>query len=253
MWCCSRSRSTVTLRAFECLDECVVFASPLYASYLRFTDAPDPHRDEVFKNFEPDYKKMIATLTGELPEGKSFSFQRHVVQHVLPEFGRDWLKCLNNFFLIRHPKEMISSYHTLQEKAGIKQELTLKDIGVEALYRVFQEVEAISGATPIVIESTDLAKNPSKTLKFICESFQVNFSPKMLSWNTGLKDSVLQNFDPSKSKEWLNAWCSTLMDSSGFLPYEENDVNLPDELIPLLEECLPFYEKLVQHRQDLTK
>lgn len=252
MWCCSRSRSTVTLRAFEQLEECLVYASPFYAAYLLHTNAPDPHREDVFNKLEKDYQKLIKELTGDLPQGKTFSFQRHVVQHVLPEFGREWCKEIEHFFLIRHPKEMILSYYQLQKDVNWNKQLTLKDLGLKALNQVFEDLTNITGKIPMVVDAEDLVKDSHQTLKFICDYFNIDFSTKMLSWKPGLEDSILQNFDPTQNKEWLNSWCSTVMNTTGFVQTSEKNQDFPEYLLPLLEECLPYYEKLSQYRHQIV-
>lgn len=194
-----------------------------------------PHRQEIIDAYETNYERVIQKITGDLPNGASFSFQKQICKHVLPEFGRDWLQSLHNFFLIRDPKEIVVSWHRVYGK------VTRHDIGMEELYNIFKEVEAFSDTTPLLIDSTDFIKNPKKVLNLLCSKFGLEFSEKMLAWQPGIKDSqllftgVLSSFAPT--------WYSTVMNSSGFLPYEEKQVNLPDELKPLVEECLPFCNK----------
>ena len=250
MWSCSRSRSTVTTRAFEQLDGCILFDSPFYAPYLLATNLELPERKEVLKNLETDYKKVIEKITGSLPDGKLFSFQRHLAKYTLPEFGRDWLKSLNNFFLIRHPKYIISSYQKAQSRYGSQNKITNEDINLKALFHIFKEVESLSGNVPLVIDADDLIKNPRNVLTFLCNYMGIEFSDKMLNWEKpGLKDSVLEGSSlPSASKIWSQTWYTTVNNSQGFLPYEQKEVELFDELIPILEESMPYYNKLFEHR-----
>ncbi|MEM7592088.1 MAG: hypothetical protein AAF383_11325 [Cyanobacteria bacterium P01_A01_bin.83] len=246
MWTCRRSRSTVTTLAFEQLNECLIFDAPFYAPYLLYGNKDEPHKQEIINNFETDYQQIIAQITGDLPEGFRFSFQRHIAQETLPLFGRDWLKDLDSFFLIRHPKSIICSYQKVYERLGIDSDITMDDIAIDVLFNLFEEVRSITGKTPLVIDSADLAKHPRKVLQFLCAHFDVNFLEKMLTWDTGLKNSKLvPEHLPAVKKNWQEIWYNTINQSSQFLPYEENkQVNVPDQLIPLLEYCLPFYEKL---------
>ena len=250
MWTCRRSRSTVTTRSFEQREDCIVYNAPFYPPYLlhKGDEVFDPHRDDVFERFETNYDKVIEEVTGDLPDGKLFSFQKHVVQEVLPEFGRNWLDRIHHFFLIRHPGEILFSYYQLQQKLGQKSHLTIDDIGLDALYNMFCDVRKATDEIPLVMDATDLVKNPAKSLQAICDRFDVPFSEKMLSWQPGLEKSFLQDYDPSPDKKWIKTWYSNVVNSSGFLPYEQKQIHLPEDMLPLLEECLPFYEKIFSHR-----
>lgn len=251
MWSCSRSRSTVMAHAFEQLEECLLLDSPFYASYVfhQGISLDSPYRQQIIDNFETDYKQVIEKMIGDLPEEYTFSFQRHIARTALPQFGRNWLQFLNNFFLIRHPKEIILSWQEVQKRFGRFEEITSQDIGIDVLYSLFSDVKSITGNVPLVIKSTDLAKNPRQVLEFLCNHFEIPFSEKMLTWEQGLKNSKFlpDTLSPTTSQDWSKNWYSFIANSTGFTPYKEKQIELPNELIPLLELCLPFYEKLLAH------
>lgn len=251
MWSCSRSRSTAIAHAFEQLEECLLLDSPLYGPYAfhQGTSLDALYRQEIIERFETDHTKVIETMIGGLPEGISFSFQRHIARTALPQFGRNYLQSLNNFFLIRHPKEIILSWRQVQKRFGKVEKITSQDIGIDLLYDIFRDVENITNKTPLVIESSDIVKNPRQVLKFLCNQFEIIFSEKMLNWDRGLsKSKLLPDHLLSASKYWSKTWYSTLVESTGFIPYKEREMELDEELVPLLEFCLPFYEKLLEHR-----
>jgi hypothetical protein len=186
-------------------------------------------------------------ITGELPKGKLFSFQKQNSKHALSEFGREWLHDLNNFFLIRNPQEIILSYQKILHKMfGKERKVNMHDVGVRYLYDLFKEVEAIAGKPPFVIDSTDLVKNPANGLKALCARLGVKFSEKMLSWEPGLKGSGL--FYTEDLFPYVNPWYTDVNNSQGFLPYKEKELEFPGELMPLLEECWSLYEELSQYR-----
>lgn len=239
LWTCPRSRSTLMTRAFEQLEGCVIFDEPFYAPYLLKQGFDHPHRQEIIESHEKNYEKVIQQLTGNLPNRTSFSFQKHIAKHALPEFSRDWLKSLDNFFLIRDPREIILSWYKVLGK------VTIHDVGIVELYKIFQDVKTLTGTTPLVIDSTDFIRNPKDTLKRLCAKLGITFSEKMLSWDPGLKDSNLL-FASSPLSSFAPTWYSTVMNSSGFIPYEEKVVKIPDEFMPLVQECLPFYEEFYQ-------
>lgn len=80
MWSCPRSRSTVITRAFEQLPGSMIFDEPFFGSYLvhhGYNNASARSTEEVAKFAETDYRKVIQKITGDLPDGVSFSFQKH--------------------------------------------------------------------------------------------------------------------------------------------------------------------------------
>ncbi|NEO17438.1 MULTISPECIES: hypothetical protein [unclassified Moorena] len=240
MWSCPRSRSTAMPRAFEQLDECMVFDEPLFGAYLvkRGLDQPCEER-EVGQYLETNHEKVIQKITGSLPEGVSFSFQKHQSKHALPEFGRNWLKSLNNFFLIRNPKEIILSYHKLYKK-----KLTMDHIGIEYHYNLFREIELLIGKKAVVIDSIDIVNNTRKVLLFLCSEFQIKFSEKMLNWEVNPKASKLLQIEKSP---YSRGWYSNVLGSRVFIN-KQQDLDFPEELNPLLEACMPYYNKLSQYR-----
>ncbi|NEQ11771.1 MAG: hypothetical protein F6K37_39670 [Moorea sp. SIO4E2] len=246
MWSCPRSRSTLITRSFEQLDGCIIFDEPLYAPYLLDHAFDHPEREAVIAHRETDYQKVIQQMTSDLPEGASFSFQKQMAKHVQPHDDLNWIKSLNNFFLIRNPQEIILSYSKGCSK------VTPNEIGMKDVYNLFKKVEEFRGRTPLVVDSTDLIKNPPAYLSLICSDLEISYSEKMLSWEPGLEKSNHSN----NPFPWLwtgdlpmTSWYSNIDQSASFLPYEEKEVHLPNKLIPVFEECLPFYEKLYQHRQ----
>jgi hypothetical protein len=251
MWSSPRSRSTLVARSFEQLDGCIVYDEPLYAPYLLTHALDHPERELVIHHCETDYHKVIQTMIGDLPNGHIFSFQKQMAKHALPNLlpalGRDWLQALNHFFLLRNPKEIIASY------AKVCKIVTPEEIGMKAVYDLFKEVESLTGQIPLVIDSTDLIKNPRGYLSLICSKLEIPFSDKMLSWQPGLKHDRKNPFP------WLwtgqlppTPWYDNIDRSTGFITYQDKEVDLPKPFDQVFEQCLPFYEKLCQYRQTLN-
>jgi hypothetical protein len=241
MWFCPRSRSTVIARAFGQLDECVVYDEPFYGAYLAIKGQDNylPLKpEELSKYSELDYKKVINKITGELPDGASFSFQKHNTKHALPEFGRDWIKELKNFFLIRNPQETIYSYWQANYCQG---NLKIDKVGWLQHFKLFEEIQQLTGETPLVIDSNELVKAPRKYLEFLCTKLGVNYSEKMLDWKPA--DNSLTWVQGSPYEHWY----ANALNTTKFT-YEEKKLDLPNELMPLLEECMPYYQKIFQHR-----
>lgn len=259
MWACPRSRSTVIARAFENLDGCIVYDEPLEAPNVFMTTytisnsrtlAEEDLKQLILQNnVETDLKKVIEQLTGDLPDGKLFSFQKMITGDYRSEFGIDWAKKLTNFFLIRHPQDIIFSFDIAERRTGITEPFTQQNLGMKTLYEVFQQIEVITGQTPLVIHSDDIIKNPPSALKWLCKNLGLAFDEKMLTWKANLEGSNLKytKLYANSASGNLEPWFETLRSTQTFLPYEKKEKKLPDRLIPLLDESIPYYEKLLQH------
>ncbi len=259
LWACPRSRSTVIARAFENLDGCIVYDEPLFApnvfkttytiSNSRSLEEENLKQLIVQNNLETDINKVIEKLTGNLPDGKSFSFQKMTTVDYKSEFGIDWAKKLTNFFLIRHPQDIIASLDIAEKKAGITEPLTQQILGMKTLYQVFQQIKVITGQIPLVIHSDDIVKNPISALQWLCKNLEIAFDEKMLTWKANLEDSNLLHTQlyANSALGSSEPFFETVRSSQTFLPYENKEKKLPDQLIPLLDESIPYYEKLLQH------
>jgi lysophospholipase L1-like esterase len=236
MWTCARSRSTLVMRAFQQLDGSMIFDEPFYPPYLLTQGFEHPHRLEIVERYETNYEKVIQKITGDLPQEIYFSFQKHTANNLPKNLDWYWLRLLRNFFLIRHPSEIISSR---QKIYNYPKNFTLHEIGMEDLYNLFIFIQKLTEEIPVVIDSTDLVKNPHKVLPALCNKLGVNYSNKMLTWQPGMRVT-----DPV----WAKTWYTTLLNSSGFIPVTKPENALPDHLKLVFEECLPFYEQLYQYR-----
>ena len=190
MWSCPRSRSTLIARSFGQLEGCIVYDEPLYAPYLVNNGFDHPQREAVIASRETDYDRAIALLVGNLPDGGSFSFQKHISKHFRSDRNREWLKSLRHFFLIRHPQEIINSYQKICTR------VTEADIGFESLFDIFKTVESFLGKPPLVVDANDLVQNPRLYLERICLKLGIPFSETMLSWNVGLSDRESDSNNP---------------------------------------------------------
>ena len=57
----------------------------------------------------------------------------------------------------------------------------------------------------------------------------------MLRWKAGARP---------EDGSWAKYWYKSVHDSTGFGKYVQKSEPFPEELKPLLEECIPYYEKL---------
>lgn len=119
----------------------------------------------------------------------------------------------------------------------------MNNTGFEAHYHLFKEIETLTGEVPLVINSEELAKQPKKYLKFICAKFEVNFSEKMLTWDSNPKETNLRWTEKTSCSNFY----SEVLNSKEFLFLESEEIELPKDLIPLYEKALFFYEKMLKY------
>ena len=232
MWSGPRNISTAMMYSFGNRDDAVCVDEPLYAHYLKATGKPHPGADEVMARHETDWQEVVRQLTGPVPAGKTVFFQKHMAHHLLPDIGLDWLPELFHAFLIREPKEMLTSLINQIPDA------TLEDTGLPQ-QRVILRRMLDEGAAPPVLDSKDVLQDPRGMLAVLCERAGIPFSERMLSWDAGRKE-----FDGAWGPHWYDAvWRST-----GFQPYKPKGQEVPPAMTDLLAQCDEIYDELYQHR-----
>ena len=226
MWSGPRTVSTALMRAWENRPDTVVTDEPLYAFYLTATGLDHPGRDEVIASQPQDWRVVLRELTaGPLPPGVTIYYQKHMTHHLLPSVDRSALAGLRHAFLIRDPRSLLASY------ARVRSAPTLADLGLRQQAWLFEE---FGGP---VIDSADLLAAPEAALRALCAALGVPFSAAMLSWPPGPRAS---------DGVWAPYWYDNVRRSTGFVPVTGPvpPAGLDPALEPLLDECMPYYEKL---------
>ncbi|MGH8197628.1 MAG: HAD family hydrolase [Steroidobacteraceae bacterium] len=229
MWSGPRNISTAMMRAFGNRPDTSVTDEPLYAHYLKVTGVLHPGRDAVITAHESDWRKVAASLTGPVPDGRAIWYQKHMAQHLLPMIDRGWLDRLTHAFLIREPDAMLASLVKTYPGAG------LADTGLPQQCELFDRVAGRLGRAPPVVLASDVLKHPRAMLEGLCEALRIPFLPEMLAWAPGPR---------ATDGAWAPHWYAAVEASTGFEPYRPQRVELPDALKLLLDECRPWYEKL---------
>jgi hypothetical protein len=233
MWSGPRNISTALLRSWGNRADTAVCDEPLYAHYLLATGLDHPGAAEVIAHQENDWRKVVAALTGEVPGGKAIYYQKHMAHHLLPRVGRDWLGGLVHAFLIREPREMITSL------AKVLPEPTLADTGLPQQREIFEWVRGRTGMAPPVVDARDVLEDPRGTLTLLCDRLGVPFDEAMLRWPPGRRatDGV-----------WAKYWYDAVERSTSFGPYRPKDEPVPDRLRGLLDHCREIYDELHRER-----
>jgi hypothetical protein len=233
MWSGPRNISTAMMRSWGNRDDTVVCDEPLYAHYLHATAKEHPGAKEIIAAGQTDWRKVIADLTGEIPGGKRIYFQKQMTHHLLPHISREWLGKVTNCFLIRDPREMLTSY------IKIVSQPSLEDTGFPQQTEIFEWVRSHLHLTPPVLDSVDVLNNPRRMLGLLCDALGIEFQEAMLAWPAGPRatDGV-----------WAPHWYGEVEKSTGFRPYEPKPEPIPPRLTQLYEQCAEHYARLYEHR-----
>lgn len=229
MWSGPRNISTAMMRSWENRGDCAVSDEPLYAAYLATTGLDHPGRDEVIAAGETDWRRVVDGLLGPPPGGAALWYQKHMSHHLLPEMEVDWVLRLRNVLLIRDPAEVVSSY--IKSRATV----TPEDIGLPQQGRLFDLLRERQGETPPVIDAGDFLRAPEAHLRALCARLGIAFTPRMLSWPPGPRDS---------DGVWAPYWYDAVRQSTGFEPWRARETALTGDAAAVAEACRPVYERL---------
>jgi hypothetical protein len=229
VWSGPRNVSTALMYSFRQRSDTRVVDEPLYGHYLAATGADHPGAEEVLASMDRDGERVVReVILG--PCERPVCFFKNMAHHLVG-LDRGFLGEVRNVLLARDPREMLPSL-ALQIPSP-----TLRDTGlaeqVEILGTMLERDES-----PVVIDARELLLDPPGVLRRACEALGIPFDRAMLSWPAGPKpeDGV-----------WAKHWYDGVHASTGFEPYRPKTGPFPERLKPLLDECLPLYERLRRH------
>ena len=233
MWSGPRNISTAMMRSFENRPDTAVVDEPLYAHFLHHTGIDHPGAAEVIAADETDWHAVTDRLLGPVPGDKPVYYQKHMGQHLLPHIDRAWIASLTNCFLIRDPREVITSFIKVVERP------TAEELGLPQQLELFEAERARTGRTPPVIDSRDVLENPRGVLSNLCDALGIPFDEAMLAWPPGPRET---------DGVWAPYWYDSVHKSTGFGTYTPKPDTVPDDLQEVYETCQRCYEALAPHR-----
>ena len=227
MWSGPRNLSTAMMYAFGNRPDFAIWDEPFYAPYLAQTGADHPMAAEIIAAHEADptivSQRILDTNKAETPH----FYMKHMPHHMTCGVPMDWAKTCVNIHLIRHPARVIASY------GAKRSDITDDDIGFRQQATLFDQIGGL------VIDSADIRQDPENMLKKLCSAISLPFDPAMLSWPAGPRadDGI-----------WAAHWYNAVHKSTGFAGAEGPLPNLTGRDRNLLENALPYYEKLAAHK-----
>ena len=155
-----------------------------------------------------------------------------MAQHNLSGNSLKWVEKLINCIFIRHPKDVILSYSQKYEISSISQLGYIQQVD---LFNMLAEL----GAPPLVLDASDILKEPIIFLKKLCVKIDIPFYNEMLSWPAGRRES---------DGIWGKYWYGSVEASKGFHPYAEKTGDIPSKYQDIYMTCLKSYNQLYLHR-----
>jgi len=233
MWSGPRNISTAMMYAFANRADCYASDEPLYAHYLAATGVPHPGADEVIAHGETDWRKVVAQLQAEVPDGSAIWYQKHMCQHIIGAIDLDWVGTMRHCFLIRDPREVLLS---LSKKTDA---IDAWATGLPQQARIISAVSRATGSLPLIVDSRDILHDPERMLRQICQGLDIGFDAAMLEWQAGPKhcDGI-----------WARHWYDAVWGSTGFAAYQPTDETLPEALQDVLKDVQPIYNALTVDR-----
>jgi len=227
LWSGPRNISTALMYSFAQRSDTKVVDEPLYAHYLKNTDASKYHpgAEEVLASMPHDGTEIMRRFTNY--SEKNVLFLKQMTHHLL-EIDLDFLLNMQNVILTRDPVDMLPSF---AEQIKFPE---MHDVGYRAHLELLEFLNT-KGKPPVVIDSRSILENPEKILKKLCDRLSIPFMTEMLSWPCGPRE---------EDGVWAKYWYKNVHQSTSFKPYKQKSVPFPEHLKPLLEKCSPIYDQL---------
>jgi hypothetical protein len=231
-WSGPRNISTAMMRSWENRPDTVVVDEPFYAAFLARTGIEHPGRDEVLAAQPSDPAEVLDGLRAPVPDGVRVHYAKHMSHHLAPDEDLGWTLGFRNLLLVRDPQDVVASYVRSREACEPE------DIGLlqqERQARFWDE----QGVEVPVIDAGDFLADPESHLRWVCDWLGVDFTPAMLSWPAGPRES---------DGVWAPYWYDAVLASTGFEPRRAREVELSPHDAAVAEACRPAYEELRARR-----
>ena len=227
-WSGPRNISTALMRSWSSRKDTYVTDEPFYAYYLKETKINHPMHEEIINRYLSDYDEIVYHLTNDVPNKKNIWYQKHMAHHLIDLSNIDWIKKCQNCILLRHPKDVISSY-TAKNKLSCVTEL-----GYPQQFEIVKFLKE-SNQSFKIIHSEDLLKNPRKVLFDWCTSIDIKFNESMLNWEKGShpNDGI-----------WWKHWYNNVIETTGFQKSKKKDIIIENNYDSIYNDSMKYYNYL---------
>ncbi|NEQ40122.1 MAG: sulfotransferase family protein [Okeania sp. SIO3I5] len=234
LWAAPRSTSTAFETMMRERGDFMAIHEPFgyyfYYSEERKSDRYTENAINPAYNFQPVFQDLIAKAQSQPV------FIKDMAHYISDRVDETFLSYFDHTFIIRHPAKALPSLFTAWP------DFSFTETGYAELYQLFELTKTILGKIPPLIDSDDLVRKSEATVKAYCDAVGIEFIPQALVWESKERPEVLicENF-----------WHDHLQSSQGFKEREKKDnvrIEECDRLKQAYEYCLPYYQKLYEHR-----
>ena len=224
-WSGPRNISTALMRSWSSRKDTFVTDEPFYAYYLKKTNLKHPLYKEIINKYPSNYDEVVNYLINKIPNDKKIWYQKHMAHHIFDFNNIEWLNNCENCILLRHPKEVISSYSKKNKLNSVE------ELGYPQQYEIIKYLKKINKSY-VIIDSSALLKNPEKVLSNWCMKINIKFDKSMLTWEKGnyVSDGI-----------WWKSWYDNVIKTTGFKEYEKKDINIENKYDSIYNESMKYY------------
>ena len=227
-WSGPRNISTAMMRSWDSRPDCVVVDEPFYACYLLESGADHPMRDDIIASQPRTRAGVVDALSS--PPSAAIQYEKHMTHHMPRGVDLSWTRDLKHVFLIRAPERVIASYR--QKMPSVSAE----DIGIIRQHELFDEITAITGQHPLVVDSLDILGNPEHMLRQLCVALDLPWCEgAMTLWKVGSRptDGV-----------WASHWYEAVESSTQFSSPPLSSPQLDGTDRALAADMMVYYEAM---------
>ena len=227
-WSGPRNISTALMRSWSSRRDTFVTDEPFYAYYLKETKLKHPFYKEIINKYSSNYDEVVKYLINRIPENKKIWYQKHMAHHIFDFNNIEWVDNCENCILLRHPKEVISSYSKKNKLDSVE------ELGYPQQYEIIKYLKKMNKPY-VIIDSNELLKNPEKVLSQWCVKINIKFDKSMLRWEKG---------NHASDGIWWKGWYDNVIKTTRFKQYEKKDINIENKYDSIYNESMKYYTYL---------
>ena len=112
----------------------------------------------------------------------------------------------------------------------------IEELGYPQQYEIIRFLQK-SNKSFIIIDSTNLLKNPEKILVAWCKELNIKFKKTMLRWEKGNHpyDGI-----------WWKHWYDNVINTNQFQTYTEKDISIENQYDSIYNESMRYYKYFLE-------
>lgn len=145
----------------------------------------------------------------------------------------EFIRSINNVFLIRNPELSIPSLFRMRNDYGEN------ETGFEGQLRLFKRTQKLTGNTPLVIDGEALKMHSDSIVRSFFDYIDEVMPPGILRWSKGAREAWVER----------ESWHIDAIRSEGFerIQSEINLDNFPSKVKTSIDRDAKFYEEMFQY------